>query len=64
MSKVSSHKKPLIISGDQAREEIKIGLDQYLQNIGHKSKFASRPTSIDFTDEELAEMIKALKENK
>ena len=64
MSKVSSHKKPLIISGDQAKEAIEIGLDRYLQNIGYKSNFASRSTGIDFTDEEFAEMLQALKEDK
>ena len=64
MNKVFRHKKPLILSGDQAKEAVKIGLDQYLKNTGYKSNFASRSMSIDFTDEEFDEMLKALKEDK
>lgn len=72
MSKVSSHKKPLIISGDRATEAIRqsrrstndIGLDLYLKNIGYKSIFAAKSVSIDFTDEEFAQMLQALKEDK
>lgn len=64
MNKVSSHKKPLIISGDRAKEAIELGLDRYLQKIGHQSNFASKSGSINFTDEEFAAMLQALKEDK
>ena len=64
MSKKNNRKKLLIISGKRAEKALKMGLDRYLKSIGYTSTFLQHAGSIEFTDDEFAAMLQALKEDK
>jgi hypothetical protein len=64
MSKKNKRKKNLTISGNRAKKALEVGLDRYLQSIGHTSTFSQAAGSIDFTDDEFAAMLQALAEDK
>ena len=64
MSKKNNRKKILTISGKRAEKALEIGLDNYLKSIGYKSTFLQHAGSIEFTDDEFAAMLQALKEDK
>ncbi len=64
MSKKNNRKKVLIISGKRAKKALEVGLDNYLQSIGYTSTFLEAAGSIEFSDDEFAAMLQALKEDK
>lgn len=64
MSEKLSSKKPLIISGKEAKKALSIGLDRYLEITGHKNKLSEYAGSIKFSDDEFDAMLQELKEDK
>ena len=64
MSKKNNCKKPLIISGKRAEKALEVGLDSYLKSIGYTGTFLQHAGSIEFSDDEFAAMLQALKEDK
>jgi hypothetical protein len=64
MSKKLDRQKPLIISGKKAKKALSIGLDRYVESIGHKTSLSEYAGSIDFSDDEFDAMLQELKEDK
>jgi hypothetical protein len=72
MSKKLSSKKPLIISGKEAKKALslaqplgtRIGLDRYVEMTGHKTNLAEYAGSLKFNDDEFDAMLQELKEDK
>jgi hypothetical protein len=64
MSKKLSSKKPLIISGKEAKKALSIGLDRYVEMTGHENKLSEYAGSIKFRDDEFDAMLQELKEDK
>jgi hypothetical protein len=64
MSKKNNHKKILTISGKRAQKALEVGLDSYLQSVGYTGTFLQHAGSIEFSDDEFAAMLQALKEDK
>jgi phosphopentomutase len=64
MSKKLSSKKPLIISGKEAKKALSIGLDRYVEMTGHKTDLAEYAGSLKFNDDEFDAMLQELKEDK
>jgi hypothetical protein len=64
MSKKLARKKSLIISGDKAKKALTIGLDRYLESIGHKTNLSEYAGSIEFSDDEFDAMLQELREDK
>ena len=52
------------MSGKQAEDTLAVGLDRYLQSVGYTGTFLQHAGSIEFSDEEFAAMLQALKEDK
>jgi hypothetical protein len=61
MSKKLAQKKPLIISGKKA---LSIGLDRYVESVGHKTNLSEYAGSIKFSDAEFDAMLQELHEDK
>ena len=59
----NDREKLLIISGKQAEDALVVGLDRYLQSIGYTGTFLKSAGSIEFSDDEFAAMLQALKED-
>ena len=64
MSEKLSSKKPLIISGKEAKKALSIGLDRYIAISGHKTNLAEYAGSIKFSNDEFDAMLQELKEDK
>lgn len=64
MSEKLSSKKPLIISGKEARKALSIGLDRYMEMTGYKNKLSEYAGSLKFSDDEFDAMLQELKEDK
>jgi hypothetical protein len=64
MTEKLSSKKPLIISGKEAHQALSIGLEKYLDAIGHENKLTEYAGSIEFSDDEFDAMLQELKEDK
>ena len=64
MDKKNDRKKLVTISGKQAEEALSVGLDRYLQSVGYTGTFLKSAGSIEFSDDEFAAMLQALKEDK
>ncbi len=64
MSKKKDRKQGSIISGERAKKALKVGLSNYLRSTGHTNTFYQYAGSIEFSDDEFAAMLEALKEDK
>jgi hypothetical protein len=64
MSKKNNRKKILTIPAKRGEEALEVGLDSYLQSIGYTGTFLQHAGSIEFSDDEFAAMLQALKEDK
>jgi hypothetical protein len=64
MSKKKDRKQGSIISGKGAEDALAVGLDRYLQSVGYTGTFLQHAGSIEFSDDEFAAMLQALKEDK
>ena len=64
MSKKKDRKQGSIISGKRAQRALEVGLANYLRSTGYTNTFYKYAGSIDFSDEEFAAMLEALKEDK
>jgi hypothetical protein len=64
MSKKLSSKKPFIISGKEAQKALSIGLDRYVEILGHKTNLADYAGSIKFSNDEFDAMLQELKQDK
>ncbi len=64
MSKEKDRKQGSIISDKRTEDALAVGLDRYLKSVGYTGTFLQHAGSIEFSDEEFAAMLQALKEDK
>ena len=53
-----------IISGEEAKKALSIGLDRYVEITGYKNKLSEHAGIIKFSDDEFDAMLQELKEDK